>query len=151
MEWSIVAGRPVYLQLIEQLELAIVVGEYPPGEKIPGVRDLAAQAQVNPNTMQRALAELETRGLLETQRTAGRTVTGDVEKIAQTRRALAQTLVHHFYHQAAALGLTKAEIAELVTSMSATSVERHLRAICANGEIEKRGGGRSTYYIRKTI
>ena len=106
MEWSIVAGRPVYLQLIEQLELAIVVGEYPPGEKIPGVRDLAAQAQVNPNTMQR--------GLLETQRTAGRTVTGDVEKIAQTRRALAQTLVHHFYHQAAALGLTKAEIAALL-------------------------------------
>ena len=74
----------------------------------------AAQAQVNPNTMQRALAELETRGLLETQRTAGRTVTGDVEKIAQTRRALAQTLVHHFYHQAAALGLTKAEIAALL-------------------------------------
>ena len=52
MEWSIVAGRPVYLQLIEQLELAIVVGEYPPGEKIPGVRDLAAQAQVNPNERQ---------------------------------------------------------------------------------------------------
>ena len=114
MEWSIVAGRPVYLQLIEQLELAIVVGEYPPGEKIPGVRDLAAQAQVNPNTLQRALAELEARGLLETQRTAGRTVTGDVEKIAQTRRALAQMLVHHFYHQAAALGLTKAEIAALL-------------------------------------
>ena len=72
------------------------------------------QAQVNPNTMQRALAELEARGLLETQRTAGRTVTGDVEKIAQTRRALAQTLVHHFYHQTAALGLTKAEIAALL-------------------------------------
>ena len=74
MDWTIVAGRPVYLQLIEQLELAIITGEYPPGEKIPGVRDLAAQAQVNPNTMQRALAELEARGLLETQRTAGRTV-----------------------------------------------------------------------------
>lgn len=71
MDWTIVAGRPVYLQLIEQLELAIITGEYPPGEKIPGVRDLAAQAQVNPNTMQRALAELEARGLLETQRTAG--------------------------------------------------------------------------------
>ena len=59
MDWTIVAGRPVYLQLIEQLELAIITGEYPPGEKIPGVRDLAAQAQVNPNTMQRALAELD--------------------------------------------------------------------------------------------
>ena len=71
MEWSIVAGRPVYLQLIEQLELAIVVGEYPPGEKIPGVRDLAAQAQVNPNTMQRALTELE--------RTDIAIVTGDLD------------------------------------------------------------------------
>ena len=114
MEWQIAAGRPVYIQLVEQLERAVVTGVYPPGERVPAVRDLAAQAQVNPNTMQRALAELEARGLLETQRTAGRTVTGDVEKIAQTRRALAQTLVHHFYHQAAALGLTKAEIAALL-------------------------------------
>ena len=114
MDWTIVAGRPVYLQLIEQLELAIITGEYPPGAKIPGVRDLAAQAQVNPNTMQRALAELETRGLLETQRTAGRTVTADTEKLAQARQALAQKLVHDFYHQAAVLGLTKAEIAALL-------------------------------------
>ena len=109
MDWTIVAGRPVYLQLIEQLELAIITGEYPPGEKIPGVRDLAAQAQVNPNTMQRALAELEARGLLETQRTAGRTVTSDTEKLAQARK-----LVHDFYRQAAALGLTKAELAALL-------------------------------------
>ena len=114
MNWNITAGRPVYVQLVEQLELALVAGEFPPGSRIPPVRELAADAGVNPNTMQRALAELETRGLLETQRTAGRTVTGDVEKIAQTRRALAQTLVHHFYHQAAALGLTKAEIAALL-------------------------------------
>ena len=104
MDWTIVAGRPVYLQLIEQLELAI----------IPGVRDLAAQAQVNPNTMQRALAELEARGLLETQRTAGRTVTSDTEKLAQARQSLARKLVHDFYRQAAALGLTKAELAALL-------------------------------------
>lgn len=114
MDWTIVAGRPVYLQLIEQLELAIITGEYPPGEKIPGVRDLAAQAQVNPNTMQRALAELEARGLLETQRTAGRTVTSDTEKLAQARQSLARKLVHNFYRQAAALGLTKAELAALL-------------------------------------
>ena len=114
MDWTITDGRPVYLQLIEQLELSIVTGEYSPGGKIPGVRDLAAQAKVNPNTMQRALAELETRGLLETQRTAGRTVTSDTEKITQTRQALAQTLVHNFYHQALALGLTKAEITALL-------------------------------------
>ena len=114
MAWDIRADRPVYLQLVEHLQTAVVTGEYPPGSRIPPVRELAGQAGVNPNTMQRALAELEARGLLETQRTAGRTVTGDVEKIAQTRRALAQTLVHHFYHQAAALGLTKAEIAALL-------------------------------------
>ena len=107
-------SRPIYAQIVERLKAKILAGVYPPGGHLDSVRDMAAAAGVNPNTMQRALAELEARGLLETQRTAGRTVTGDVEKIAQTRRALAQTLVHHFYHQAAALGLTKAEIAALL-------------------------------------
>ena len=114
MPWELDSDRPIYAQIVDRLKHEIVSGFYPPGSRLPSVRDLAAQASVNPNTMQRALAELEARGLLETQRTAGRTVTGDVEKIAQTRRALAQTLVHHFYHQAAALGLTKAEIAALL-------------------------------------
>ena len=114
MNWNIRNDAPVYTQLVDQIARAIILGQFPPGSKLPSVRDFASDAGVNPNTMQRALAELETRGLLETQRTAGRTVTGDVEKIAQTRRALAQTLVHHFYHQAAALGLTKAEIAALL-------------------------------------
>ena len=107
-------SRPIYAQIVERLKAKILAGVYPPGGHLDSVRDMAAAAGVNPNTMQRALAELEARGLLETQRTAGRTVTGDVEKIAQTRRALAQPLVHHFYHQAAALGLTKAEIAALL-------------------------------------
>ena len=74
MDWNIEAGRPVYLQLIEQLELAIVTGVMPAGSKVPPVRELAAQAGVNPNTMQRALQELENRGLMKSQRTAGRTV-----------------------------------------------------------------------------
>lgn len=77
MNWSITAGRPVYVQLVEQLELALVTGEFPPGSRIPPVRELAADAGVNPNTMQRALQELESRGLLQAQRTAGRTVTAD--------------------------------------------------------------------------
>ena len=114
MNWQFSNDAPIYAQLIGQIRAGIVSGAFSPGERLPSVRDLAMEAGVNPNTMQRALAELEARGLLETQRTAGRTVTGDVEKIAQTRRALAQTLVHHFYHQAAALGLTKAEIAALL-------------------------------------
>ena len=69
MNWNITAGRPVYVQLIEQLELALVAGEFPPGSRIPPVRELAADAGVNPNTMQRALQELEGRGLLQAQRT----------------------------------------------------------------------------------
>ena len=61
MNWDITAGRPVYVQLVEQLELALVAGEFPPGSRIPPVRELAADAGVNPNTMQRALQELESR------------------------------------------------------------------------------------------
>lgn len=114
MEWHIAAGHPVYIQLVEQLERAVVTGVYPPGERVPAVRDLAAQAQVNPNTMQRALAELESRGLLVTQRTSGRTVTSDTALIAKTRQALAASLAQDFLAQAKALGLTREEILALL-------------------------------------
>lgn len=114
MEWQIAAGRPVYIQLVEQLEQAVVTGVYPPGERVPAVRDLAAQAQVNPNTMQRALAEMESRGLLVTQRTSGRTVTSDTALIAKTRQALAASLAQDFLAQAKALGLTREEILALL-------------------------------------
>lgn len=114
MEWQIAAGRPVYIQLVEQLERAVITGEYPPGERVPAVRDLAAQAQVNPNTMQRALAEMESRGLLVTQRTTGRTVTSDTALIAKTRQALAASLAQDFLAQAKALGLTREEILALL-------------------------------------
>ena len=114
MEWQIAAGRPVYIQLVEQLERAVVTGVYPPGERVHAVRDLAAQAQVNPNTMQRALAEMESRGLLVTQRTSGRTVTSDTALIAKTRQALAASLAQDFLAQAKALGLTREEILALL-------------------------------------
>ena len=114
MEWHIAAGRPVYIQIVEQLERAVVTGVYPPGERVPAVRDLAAQAQVNPNTMQRALAEMESRGLLVTQRTTGRTVTSDTALIAKTRQALAASLAQDFLAQAKALGLTREEILALL-------------------------------------
>ena len=114
MEWHILAGRPVYIQLVEQLEQAIVTGEYPSGERIPAVRDLAAQAQVNPNTMQRALAELESRGLLETQRTAGRIVTANTELIEETRQSLALSLIQDFLSQVKALKLTREDILALL-------------------------------------
>ena len=111
MNWNITAGRPVYVQLVEQLELALVAGEFPPGSRIPPVRELAADAGVNPNTMQRALQELESRGLLQAQRTAGRTVTADDTAL---RRRRAGTLAAEFLHQMQALGLTEAEIETLL-------------------------------------
>ena len=72
MKWQFRNDAPIYTQLIEQIKVGIVTNIFPPGEKLPSVRDLAADAGVNPNTMQRALSELEQGGLLYTQRTAGR-------------------------------------------------------------------------------
>ena len=114
MDWNIAAGRPVYVQLVEQMELALVNGTFPPGSKIPPVRELAAQAGVNPNTMQRALQELESRGLLQAQRTAGRTVTAEADALQQLRRKRAAALASDFLRQMKALGLDRSETEELL-------------------------------------
>lgn len=114
MHWNITAGRPVYIQLIEQLELALVAGAFPPGSRIPPVRELAADAGVNPNTMQRALQELESRGLLQAQRTAGRTVTADDAVLQALRRKRAAALAQDFLAQMHALGMTPAEVETLL-------------------------------------
>ena len=78
MNWNIRNDAPVYTQLVDQIARAIILGQFPPGSKLPSVRDFASDAGVNPNTMQRALAELERLELIRTQRTAGRTVTEDL-------------------------------------------------------------------------
>ena len=114
MEWNITGGRPVYIQLVEQLELALVNGTFPPGSRIPAVRELAAQAGVNPNTMQRALQELESGGLLQAQRTAGRTVTAEPERLQALRHKRAAALVTEFLRQMNALGLTRDETEQLL-------------------------------------
>lgn len=119
MEWNITAGRPVYLQLIEQLALAIVTGVYPPGSRVPPVRELAAEAGVNPNTMQRALQELETRGLLQTQRTAGRTVTQDTELLGRLRREQAAVLAEDFLQQMKHLGFSLEEVRAILEHSAA--------------------------------
>ena len=77
MGWKIDDGRPIWTQLKEQMIKRIVSGTYSSGEKLPSVRDLAGEAGVNPNTMQKALAELERMGLVYSQRTSGRFVTDD--------------------------------------------------------------------------
>ena len=91
MNFQLKDSRPIWLQLADQITESIVTGEYLPGERFPAVRELAMQANVNPNTMQRALARLEELGLLVTARTAGRSVTEDSRVLREMRRMLAET------------------------------------------------------------
>lgn len=114
MNWNITAGRPVYVQLIEQLELAIVTGDYPLGSRIPPVRELAAEAGVNPNTMQRALQELETRGLLQTMRTSGRIVSADEQTLHDLRQKRAEICLSEFLLQMQKLGYSRQETLDLL-------------------------------------
>ena len=70
MPWNFNDSTPIYQQIMEHIKLSIAVGEYNAGEKLMAVRELAALAEVNPNTMQKALSELEREGLLYSQRTS---------------------------------------------------------------------------------
>jgi len=118
MAWNLDSDRPIYAQIVEILELQIVSGRYQPGDKLPSVRELASIASVNPNTMQRAFAELERGGLIQTQRTTGRTVTDDPEKIAQVRQELARSQISLFLARMKELGFTKEEIVQLVDTLN---------------------------------
>ena len=93
MEWQFRNDSPIYTQLTQRLTQAIVAGEFRPGERLPSVRELAVEAGVNPNTVQRALADLERDGLVFSQRTAGRFVTGDVSMIENAKLRLADQAV----------------------------------------------------------
>lgn len=114
MAWDLDADRPIYAQLVERIQMQIVSGQYPAGGKLPSVRELAAVAAVNPNTMQKAFAELERSGLIITQRTNGRTVTEDQQKIRDIKEALAQEHANNFFTKMKELGYTEQEAIELL-------------------------------------
>ena len=114
MKWHFSNSAPIYAQLIEQIKMAIVSGEFSAGQRLPSVRELAAETGVNPNTMQRALAELERDGLVHSQRTAGRFVTEDSETIAAARRDLARRHLEKFLSAMTGLGYEKQEIESLL-------------------------------------
>ncbi len=114
MDWEIQGDRPIYTQLVEQVTLAVISGRFAPGERLPSVRDLAAQAGVNPNTMQRALGRLEEQGLVYTQRTAGRFITEDVTVIKEAKEQLAAQQVTAFLAAMERLSYTKEEIRALI-------------------------------------
>ena len=107
MDWKFTGDRPIWQQLTEQLTLRILKGQYPPGERLPAVRELAAQAGVNPNTMQRALAQLEADGLAVGGRTAGRTVTENRSVIQSARETRARAAVRACLELLAELGYSR--------------------------------------------
>lgn len=114
MQWQFLGDAPIYTQLIQQVKVGIVTGAFPPGERLPSVRDLATEAGVNPNTMQRALAELERDGLVYSQRTAGRFVTEDNTMINTAKRSLAERHVKTFLEAMLRLGFQREEIIHLI-------------------------------------
>lgn len=114
MEWDIRNDQPIYTQLIQQVTLAILSGTFPCGGRLPPVREMAAEAGVNPNTMQRAMAQLDQDGLTRADRTAGRLVTQDTGILDAVRRAEAQVAVQQFFDAMAELGYSRQEAAELI-------------------------------------
>lgn len=114
MPWDLQSDRPIYTQLIEQMEIRILSGIYPLGSRLPSVRDMAQEAAVNPNTMQKALSQLEEAGLLVTHRTSGRSVTEDAQMIHQAKQKLAKEQIEAFLENMRKLGFDTAETLSLV-------------------------------------
>lgn len=117
MNWKFTGDRPVYQQIMAAIRGAILKGELPPGGKVPSVRDLAAQAQVNPNTMQRALTELEREGLLVGGGTTGRTVTENEAILAAMREQALQELARECAEKFMVFGVTPSQAAQLLLGL----------------------------------
>jgi DNA-binding transcriptional regulator YhcF (GntR family) len=114
MDWKFRNDLPIYSQLVERIQQAIVSGAMPPGARLNSVRELATEAGVNPNTMQRALQELEREGLVFSQRTAGRFVTEDVQVIDEVKKALARGQIETFLNAMKELGFDREGIIALL-------------------------------------
>ena len=115
MPWNLDNDRPIYLQLMERIQHDIISGVYQPGDKLPSVRDLAVEAAVNPNTMQKALSELERYGLVHSQRTSGRFITDDTAMLKEMRTELAQEHIRDFFKQMRKLGFSDEDTLEMIT------------------------------------
>ena len=116
MAWEFQNGVPIYQQIITILKLRIAAGKYRPGEKLPSVRDLAVEAGVNPNTMQRALSQMEQEGFLFTNRTAGRHIASDPSIEMTLRGEIAREEIRRLFSKLQEIGMTPEEIAKEVDS-----------------------------------
>lgn len=110
MTWNLDNNMPIYLQLMERIQRDIISGRYGPGDKLPSVRELAVEAAVNPNTMQKALSELERGGLVYSQRTSGRFITEDEKLIKELKKEQAGKYLTEFFENMRSLGLEEEEI-----------------------------------------
>ncbi len=106
--------QPIWLQLVAEFSRRIVVGTWQPGERVPGVRDLAVELGVNPNTVQRSLAELERDGLMRTERTTGRFVTDDPDRLQGLRRQLASQAADDYITRARGFAMDLAAAQALI-------------------------------------
>jgi len=114
MAWNLDSDRPIFIQILERIRIDIISGKYQPGEKLPSVRELAAEAAVNPNTMQRAFAELERGGLVHSQRTSGRFITEDKDMIENLKQDIAKEKIEVFLESMRQIGYNKEEILALL-------------------------------------
>ncbi len=115
MSYEFKNDTPIYLQIIEQIKLEIITKKYLPNDKLPSVREFSMQLEVNPNTVQKALTELESIGLIYTERTNGKFVTGDKEIIERTKRDMISVLVKNFYKSMENIGINKKEAVKILT------------------------------------
>ncbi len=117
MPWNLDSDRPIFIQIIEKIQMDIISGLYRPGDKLPSVRELAQEASVNPNTMQKALSELERTGLVYSQRTSGRYITEDTTMIDNLKSQLAKELITEFLDNMHKLGIPQEETMSLINEI----------------------------------
>lgn len=114
MPWNLDNDRPIYLQLMEKIQQDIIAGVYHPGDRLPSVRELAMDAAVNPNTMQKALSELERNGLVYSKRTSGRFITEDKTMLQQLKDTTATEHIREFFEKMRQLGFENDETLALI-------------------------------------
>ncbi len=116
MAWEFENNRPVYTQLLDKIQMMIISGKYKPGDRFTAVRELSVEAGVNPNTMQRALQELERIGLVSSNRTSGRLVTEDTDLIERIKEQKASEYTQVYLNNMRALGIGTEKILQMVTN-----------------------------------
>ena len=124
MSWEFQTDRPIYAQIMLHIQLDIVSGKYAAGEKLPSVRELAAEAAVNPNTMQKAMTELERLGLVYSQRTSGRFITEDEIMIQSIKQQLAQEQIQNFLQNMQRIGYAPQKTLHIVEQAVAASAQQ---------------------------